>query len=54
LGGLLSGLDTALIAITTQQLTSFYPWTRGMVLGVVEQRVGLRDPVRIMANFYTV
>jgi hypothetical protein len=25
-----------------------------MVLGVVEQRVGLRDPVRIMANFYTV
>src|ERR1700678_1273611 len=71
LGGLLSGFDTAVIAGTTQQLTSVYhltPFTLGltvfiglagtvigaMTAGVLGQRIGGREALRIMAVLYTV
>src|SRR5580698_5562469 len=71
LGGLLFGFDTAVIAGTTQQLTSVYhltPFTLGltvfiglagtvigaMTAGVLGQRIGGREALRIMAILYTV
>ena len=71
LGGLLFGFDTAVIAGTTQQLTSVFhltPFTLGltvfiglagtvlgaMTAGVLGQRIGGREALRIMAILYTV
>ncbi len=71
LGGLLFGFDTAVIAGTTEQLTSIFhltPFTLGMTVfiglagtvigamgsGVLGQRIGGREALRIMAILYTV
>ena len=71
LGGLLFGFDTAVIAGTTQQLTSVYNLTSftlgltvfiglagtvlgAMTAGVLGQRIGGREALRIMAILYTV
>ncbi len=71
LGGLLFGFDTAVIAGTTQQLTSVYhltPFTLGLTVfiglvgtvigamsaGVLGQRIGGREALRIMAVLYTI
>lgn len=71
LGGLLFGFDTAVIAGTTQQLTSIYHLTSltlgvtvfiglvgtvigAMSAGVLGQRLGGREALRIMAVLYTI
>ena len=71
LGGLLFGFDTAVIAGTTQQLTTVYhltPFTLGLTVfiglagtvigamsaGVLGQRIGGREALRIMAVLYTI
>lgn len=71
LGGLLFGFDTAVIAGTTEQLTSVFhltPWTLGLTVsiglagtilgsmtsGVLGQRIGGREALRIMAILYTI
>lgn len=71
LGGLLFGFDTAVIAGTTQQLTSVFsltPYTLGltvfiglvgtvigaMTAGVLGQKIGGREALRLMAVLYTV
>ena len=70
LGGLLFGFDTAVIAGTTEQLTSVFhltPWTLGLTVsiglagtilgamtsGVLGQKIGGREALRIMAILYT-
>lgn len=70
LGGLLFGFDTAVIAGTTEQLTSVFhltPWTLGLTVsiglagtilgamtsGVLGQKIGGREALRIMAFLYT-
>lgn len=70
LGGLLFGFDTAVIAGTTQQLTTIFhltPATLGLTVfiglagtvmgalcsGVLGQRIGGRDALRLMAMLYT-
>ena len=70
LGGLLFGFDTAVIAGTTEQLSSVFhltPWTLGLTVsiglagtilgamtsGVLGQRIGGREALRIMAILYT-
>ena len=71
LGGLLFGFDTAVIAGTTQQLTSIFhltPFTLGVTVavalagtvigamcsGVLGQKIGGRESLRIMAILYTI
>ena len=71
LGGLLFGFDTAVIAGTTQQLSSVYqltPFTLGVTVfiglvgtvigamsaGVLGQRIGGREALRIMAVLYSI
>jgi MFS transporter, SP family, arabinose:H+ symporter len=71
LGGLLFGFDTAVIAGTTEQLTSIFhltPATLGLTVfiglagtvigaltsGVLGQKIGGREALRIMAILYTV
>ena len=71
LGGLLFGFDTAVIAGTTEQLSSIFhltPWTLGLTVsiglagtilgamtsGVLGQKIGGREALRIMAILYTV
>jgi SP family arabinose:H+ symporter-like MFS transporter len=71
LGGLLFGFDTAVIAGTTQQLTTIFsltPWTLGLTVfiglvgtvigamcsGVLGQKIGGREALRIMAILYTI
>ena len=71
LGGLLFGFDTAVIAGTTQQLTSVFhltPTTLGLTVsiglvgtvigamssGVLGQKIGGRDALRIMAILYLI
>jgi sugar porter (SP) family MFS transporter len=71
LGGLLFGFDTAVIAGTTEQLTSVFhltPATLGLTVsiglagtvigaltsGVLGQKIGGRDALRIMAVLYTI
>lgn len=71
LGGLLFGFDTAVIAGTTEQLSSVFhltPWTLGLTVsiglagtilgamtsGVLGQKIGGREALRIMAILYTV
>jgi sugar porter (SP) family MFS transporter len=70
LGGLLFGFDTAVIAGTTEQLSSVFhltPWTLGLTVsiglagtilgaltsGVLGQKIGGREALRIMAILYT-
>ena len=71
LGGLLFGFDTAVIAGTTEQLSSVFhltPWTLGLTVsiglagtilgaltsGVLGQKIGGREALRIMAILYTI
>ena len=71
LGGLLFGFDTAVIAGTTDQLSSVFhltPWTLGLTVsiglagtilgamasGVLGQKIGGREALRIMAILYTI
>jgi sugar porter (SP) family MFS transporter len=71
LGGILFGFDTAVIAGTTQQLTTVYgltPFSLGLTVfvglvgtvigamgaGVLGQRMGGREALRVMAVLYTV
>jgi len=71
LGGLLFGLDTAVIAGTTEQLSSVFhltPWTLGLTVsiglagtilgamtsGVLGQKIGGRESLRIMAFLYLI
>src|SRR6202046_2184163 len=71
LGGLLFGFDTAVIAGTTEQLSSVFhltPWTLGltvsiglagtivgaMISGVLGQKIGGREALRVMAFLYLI
>jgi len=71
LGGLLFGFDTAVIAGTTEQLSTVFhltPWTLGLTVsiglagtilgamtsGVLGQKIGGREALRIMAFLYLI